>query len=94
MSTINQIIMGLPDDPHQIQLRSAGWRSRGYLPHFDGIALPQFITINLADAIPRKVIDRSQQELRSMRVEAERVLLQASNRKVSGYGLRRRPAEA
>ena len=57
--------MGLFDDPHRDELRSAGWHSRGYLPHFDGIATPQFITINLADAIPRKVIDRWREELRS-----------------------------
>ena len=80
--------MGLLDDRHQKELREAGWRSRGYLPHFDGIAIPQFITISLADAIPRKVIDRWRDELRLVRLEQERVLLQRRIEKYldMGYG--------
>jgi len=74
--------MGLFDDPHQDELRRAGWHSRGYLPHFDGIATPQFITIHLADAIPNKVIDRWHEELRSLKYQEERVLLQ---RRVERY---------
>ena len=68
--------MALFDDPHQNELRSAGWHSRGYLPHFDGIAVPQFITIHLADSIPHKIIKRWKEELKSLRVEQERSLLQ------------------
>ncbi len=68
--------MGLFNDPHQNELRNVGWHSRGYLPHFDGIAIPQFITIHLADAIPKKVIDRWREELKSLRYEEERILLQ------------------
>jgi REP element-mobilizing transposase RayT len=80
--------MGLRDDPHQQELRDAGWRSRGYLPHFDGIAIPQFITINLADAIPRKVIERWREELKLLKLEEERVLLQRRIEKYldMGYG--------
>jgi len=33
------------------------WRSRGYLPHFDGELIPQFITFRLADTLPKKVLD-------------------------------------
>jgi putative DNA methylase len=29
-----------------------GWRSRGYLPHYDGADRTQFITIRLADSVP------------------------------------------
>jgi hypothetical protein len=29
-----------------------GWHSRGYLPHFDGGELAQFITFRLHDALP------------------------------------------
>jgi hypothetical protein len=29
-----------------------GWHSRGYLPHFDGGTITQFITISLKDAFP------------------------------------------
>ena len=43
--------------PHQ-KLKGCGWNTRGYLPHFDGVAIPQFITLNLVDAIPLKVIVR------------------------------------
>jgi len=68
--------MGLFDDPHKKDLRAAGWHSRGYLPHFDGIELPQFITIHLADSIPQKVIKRWKQELKSLKYEQERILLQ------------------
>ena len=33
-----------------------GWHSRGYLPHFDGGDVLQFITLRLADSVPLKVI--------------------------------------
>ncbi len=39
------------------------WHSRGYLPHFDTTALPQVVTFRLADALPRAVLERWQQEL-------------------------------
>jgi hypothetical protein len=48
--------MTLANDKHQEKLRAAGWHSRGYLPHFDGIARPQFIIIHLADSLPKKVL--------------------------------------
>jgi hypothetical protein len=38
--------MTLANDKHQEKLLAAGWHSRGYLPHFDGIAIPQFVTID------------------------------------------------
>ncbi len=34
--------MSLTNASHKEQLRAAGWHSRGYLPHFDGRAIPQF----------------------------------------------------
>lgn len=67
--------MALFDDPHQKELNAAGWHSRGYLPHFDGTAVPQFITIHLADSIPQKVIKRWKDELKSLKFEQERSLL-------------------
>jgi REP element-mobilizing transposase RayT len=33
-----------------------GWHNRGYLPHFDGGEVCQFITFHLGDALPQKVI--------------------------------------
>lgn len=34
-----------------------GWHSRGYIPHFDGGEVCQFITIRLHDSVPQKVLD-------------------------------------
>jgi putative transposase len=45
-----------PDTP-------AGWHSRGYLPHFDGGEIPQFITFRLADSMPQSLLDRWREEL-------------------------------
>lgn len=33
-----------------------GWTSRGYLPHFDGGEIAQFITFRLADGLPHEVL--------------------------------------
>ena len=37
---------------------TAGWRSRGYLPHFDGQAIQQVITLHLADSLPHDIAKR------------------------------------
>ncbi len=67
--------MSLINDSHENELRAAGWHSRGYLPHFDGIVIPQFITFHLADSMPRKVIRRWQNELKLAQDEQQRLLL-------------------
>jgi REP element-mobilizing transposase RayT len=41
-----------------------GWHSRGYLPHFDGGELAQFITFRLHDALPGSVLARWKEELK------------------------------
>lgn len=46
-----------------------GWYSRGYLPHFDGGQIPQFITARLFDALPQKVLQRFTLELERKGVE-------------------------
>jgi REP element-mobilizing transposase RayT len=43
---------------------SPGWRSRGYIPHFDQPNLIQSITIRLYDAVPDCLISRWKAELR------------------------------
>jgi putative DNA methylase len=68
--------MGLKDDRHRDELKETGWHSRGYLPHFDGVALPQFISYHLADSIPAKVIKRWCDEFKRLEYEQERILLQ------------------
>lgn len=40
-----------------------GWHSRGYLPHFDGGEITQFITFRLFDSLPQTVLERWRQEL-------------------------------
>ncbi|HVE56061.1 MAG TPA: transposase [Pyrinomonadaceae bacterium] len=52
-----------------------GWYSRGYLPHFDGGEILQFITFHLADALPLKVVESWKRELeREKREEAQKIL--------------------
>ena len=80
--------MGLFDYSHQKTVHAAGWRSRGYLPHFDGLAVPQFITFHLADSVPKQVIQRWKRELRSLEHEQERIVLRRRIEKYldQGYG--------
>ena len=80
--------MSLTNDPHKELLREAGWHSRGYLPHFDGRAIPQFITPHLADSIPKNVITRWQRELKQVDQTDRRILLQRRIEKYldQGYG--------
>ena len=78
--------MPLFEDTHRNELREAGWRSRGYLPHFDGRALPQSITFHLADSIPIRVIQRWRNELKSLKYEQERIVLQRRIEKYLDHG--------
>jgi REP element-mobilizing transposase RayT len=80
--------MPLYDDANKTKLREAGWHSRGYLPHFDGRALPQFITIHLAGSIPLKVIRNWRRELKTLTYEYERIVLQRRIERYldQGYG--------
>jgi putative DNA methylase len=43
-----------------------GWYSRGYLPHFDGGALPQAITFRTYGSLPRPLLDQWMEELRRL----------------------------
>jgi REP element-mobilizing transposase RayT len=45
-----------------------GWYSRGYLPHFDGGEITQFLTYRLADSLPQKV-------LRNLQIQLEQELI-------------------
>jgi len=80
--------MPLNKDRHKSELREAGWHSRGYLPHFDGRALPQFISLHLADSVPRAVVERWKQELDTKNSERDRILLQRRIERYAdqGYG--------
>ncbi len=52
-----------------------GWHSRGYLPHFDGGEICQFITIHLGDALPREVLLRWKAELEQEKDENAKIIL-------------------
>ena len=41
-----------------------GWHSRGYLPHFDGGELAQFITFRLHDSLPGSILVHWREELK------------------------------
>ena len=35
-----------------------GWYNRGYIPHFDGGEIPQFLTFRLFDSLPQNVVEK------------------------------------
>ena len=39
---------------------TSGWRSRGYLPHFDAPEIVQTVVFRLADSLPRHVVEARQ----------------------------------
>jgi putative DNA methylase len=41
---------------------SLGWYDRGYIPHFDGGEIPQFLTFRLFDSLPRSVVEKWRHE--------------------------------
>jgi REP element-mobilizing transposase RayT len=41
-----------------------GWHSRGYLPHFDGSQLTQFVTFRLGDSLPQQLLETWRSELK------------------------------
>jgi REP element-mobilizing transposase RayT len=59
----------------EIGVPGAAWHSRGYLPHFECVELPQHVTFHLADSLPQSVLDQLEIELKTLpaeRREAER----------------------
>lgn len=52
-----------------------GWHSRGFLPHFDGGEVFQFVTIHLGDALAKPVLDRWKLELEREKDESARIKL-------------------
>ena len=47
----------------------ASWRSRRYLPHFDGVDVLQHIVFRLADSLPPDVLARSHSQSSAARME-------------------------
>ena len=54
-----------------------GWHSRGYLPHFDGGAIPQAVTFRLAGSIPATRIEAWIEELARLPSEGAKSKLRA-----------------
>jgi len=69
-------------------LRLAGWHSRGYLPHFDGSEIPQFITCRLFDSVPKTVLQRWIRELDVANSKTDQIALHRRIEKYldQGYG--------
>jgi REP element-mobilizing transposase RayT len=65
-----------------------GWHSRGYLPHFDGGEICQFITLHLGDSLPQEVWLRWKAELEYEKNEKAKLLLyeRFDNYLDEGYG--------
>ena len=65
-----------------------GWYSRGYLPHFDGGEILQFVTLHLKDALPVKVIERWKMELAREKDDVKQKILFRKCEKYldAGYG--------
>ncbi|MGD9563420.1 MAG: transposase [Pyrinomonadaceae bacterium] len=57
-------------------MRPKGWYSRGYLPHYDGGEILQFVTLHLADALPQSLLRRWRIELEQARDEERKLELQ------------------
>jgi len=65
-----------------------GWHGRGYLPHFEGGEICQFITIHLGDSLPQKVLSRWKAELEREKDENAKIILsgRVENYLDQGYG--------
>jgi hypothetical protein len=65
-----------------------GWHSRGYLPHFDGGEICQFITLRLGDSLPQNVWRKWKLELQQEKDEAAKIIIYQRFEKYldEGYG--------
>lgn len=78
--------MSLWHDRHRKELRSAGWHTRGFLPHFDDRPRPQFITFHLGDAIPLALMERWREAVRRQNPDRQKILLQRRIERYADYG--------
>ncbi len=65
-----------------------GWHHRGYLPHFDGGEICQFITLHLGDALPREIVERWKKELENQTNEQAKreIFKRSANYPDKSYG--------
>lgn len=68
------------------RLHVRGWHSRGYLPHFDGGELTQFVTFHLGDSLPQKVLEKWKRLLSHLDDEELEKVLRRRIEKYLGQG--------
>jgi REP element-mobilizing transposase RayT len=68
MSAQRELLMPVPKNA------PPGWHSRGYLPHFDGGEIPQFITFRLGDSVPQELLSKWREELRREECDVDAAL--------------------
>jgi REP element-mobilizing transposase RayT len=70
------------------EYKPKGWYSRGYLPHFDGSEICQFITLHQGDVLPQKVVERWKIELEHEKDEQAKITFykRVENYLHQGYG--------
>ena len=63
-----------------------GWYDRGYLPHFDGGQIPQFLTFRLCDSLPQSLLKKWKQS--SGEGKEERIVFRKTLERFldAGYG--------
>lgn len=66
-----------PTPVESLRSAHAGWRTRGYLPHFDAAWAVQHIVFRLADALPPAVLERLEASPPDDRLVAAEVTLDA-----------------
>lgn len=64
-----------------------GWYDRGYIPHFDGGAIPQFLTFRLYDSLPKHVVEKMLLEAESSGEQTDTIFRKNIEKYLdSGYG--------
>lgn len=68
------------------ELSPRGWYSRGYLPHFDGGELTQFLTYRLADSLPQNVLKNLQLQVEQKLITDRELLINIEKYLDQGIG--------
>lgn len=70
---------GNPPNPNQLieipREVAPGWKSRGYLPHFESPEKIQHVTFHLGDSLPREVVKRLRDEVCNLPLKKQTVEL-------------------
>lgn len=69
MRQLEQSVVNASTENKSCSTSRSEWHSRGYLPHFDGGAIPQSITFRLADSLPTVQLREWESELKVLRLQ-------------------------